>query len=455
MMSMAAYKDFPSHGWHEDRCAVLCVFVYMCVVCMCVGDCESRLTHTHIVLTNLPTITCDINMRRHIRQELVALLLCICTYCGFPLLTAVLAARTRTVSTTASLVVSSGTYVSYGAMVLVSAFVGQALAEEELIAVQPQRVGLLVAVVAAACLHAAVSAEWLSKGLRYAPAPWAALVPGALILAFLALAVCGHVGGVFGITNLPKDPYYASAVQLAAGIAALPVVQLYYAVIFLSAPPEALQCESVVCGVPWTLISTLSQWLVLVLLLLWGRMSNSAKSRLTRWLPAADSDLESVAAKTWPEGAGEEREGEVGVILDVEGVSVGALEEVSFRVRGGMCLGIVGPVGSGKTSLIQAISGHTAPSNGRVILHTPNPIAIEQELYHELTVRDNLRVAARLNLSNATWREREVAIDFWLREACVKDVADQRVETVTAGKSTQNVNPLMTVNFVVGQNTCV
>ena len=379
-------------------------------------------------------------------------MLCICTYCGFPVLTAVLAARTRTVSTAASLVVSSGTYVSYGAMVLVSAFVGQALAEEELIAIQPHRVGLLVAVVAAACLHAAVSAEWLSKGLRYAPAPWAALVPGALILAFLALAVCGHVGGVFGITNLSKDPYYASAhwVQLAAGIAALPVVQLYYAVIFLSAPPEALQCESVVCGVPWTLISTLSQWLVLVLLLLWGRMNNSAKSRLTRWLPAADSDLESVAAKTMPEGAREEREGEVGVILDVEGVGVGALEEVSFRVRGGMCLGIVGPVGSGKTSLIQAISGHTAPRNGRVILHTPNPVAIEKDLYHELTVRDNLRVAARLNLSNATWREREVAVDFWLREACVKDVADQRVETVSAGKSTHFVNPLLTVNFVVG-----
>ena len=428
-----------------------CVCLCTCV-CERQRDCESRLTHTHIVLTNLPTITCDINKHRHIRQELVALLLCICTYCGFPVLTAVLAARTRTVSTAASLVVSSGTYVSYGAMVLVSAFVGQALAEEELIAIQPHRVGLLVAVVAAACLHAAVSAEWLSKGLRYAPAPWAALVPGALILAFLALAVCGHVGGVFGITNLSKDPYYASAhwVQLAAGIAALPVVQLYYAVIFLSAPPEALQCESLVCGVPWTLISTLSQWLVLVLLLLWGRMNNSAKSRLTRWLPAADSDLESVAAKTMPEGAREERIGEVGVILDVEGVGVGALEEVSFRVRGGMCLGIVGPVGSGKTSLIQAISGHTAPRNGRVILHTPNPIAIEQELYHELTVRDNLRVAARLNLSNATWKEREVAVDFWLREACVKDVADQRVETVSAGKSTHFVNPLLTVNFVVG-----
>ena len=377
-------------------------------------------------------------------------MLCICTYCGFPVLTAVLSARARTVSATASLLVSSGIYVAYGAIVLVSAFVGQALAEEELIAIQPHRVGWLVAVVAAACLHAAVSAELLSKGLRYAPAPWAALMPGALILACFALAVCGHVGGVFGITNLSKDPYYASAhwVQLAAGITAMPVVHLYYALVFLSAPPEALQCESVVCGVPWTLISALSQWLVLVLLLLWGRMNNSAKSRLTRWLPAADSDLESVAAKTMPEGAREERIGEVGVILDVEGVGVGALEEVSFRVRGGMCLGIVGPVGSGKTSLIQAISGHTAPRNGRVILHTPNPVAIEKELYHELTVRDNLRVAARLNLSNATWREREVAVDFWLREACVKDVAEQRVETVTAGKSTQNVNLILIQWFV-------
>jgi len=37
MMSMAAYKDFPSHGWHEDRCAFVCVCLSTCVcVCVCV-----------------------------------------------------------------------------------------------------------------------------------------------------------------------------------------------------------------------------------------------------------------------------------------------------------------------------------------------------------------------------------------------------------------------------------
>ena len=37
LMSMAAYKDFPSHGWHEDRCAFVCVCLSTCVcVCVCV-----------------------------------------------------------------------------------------------------------------------------------------------------------------------------------------------------------------------------------------------------------------------------------------------------------------------------------------------------------------------------------------------------------------------------------
>jgi len=354
---------------------------------------------------------------RHIRQELVALLLSACVYALFPPLTAVLAARTRTVSVSASLVVSTGTYLAYGALVFASAMVGQALAEEELRALQPHRAGEMAIILAAACFHAAVSAEFVSMAVRHVPGPCSGLVPSVLLLALFALAVCSHVGGVFGVTNLSQDLYYASAqwVHLSAGITALPVLHLYYAILMLSAPSEGqLHCEGVACGVPWTLISLLSQWLVLVLLLLLSQVSSASMPRKPppNPPPTAHADLEGATDMSAAGGAGAAGEGEAKeegggeVVVDVEGVWVEGMGNVTLHVKKGMCLGILGVEGCGqaaKTNLLQLLSGHTTPCTGHVVLHTPLPVARERGLYHELTVRENLRVAAALNLGNASW----------------------------------------------------
>ncbi len=46
-----------------------------------------------------------------------------------------------------------------------------------------------------------------------------------------------------------------------------------------------------------------------------------------------------------------------------------ALENVSFQVEDGACIGIIGINGSGKSTLVQHLNGLLRPTNGRVIVH--------------------------------------------------------------------------------------
>src|SRR5439155_25704731 len=46
-----------------------------------------------------------------------------------------------------------------------------------------------------------------------------------------------------------------------------------------------------------------------------------------------------------------------------------AVDRVSFSVAGGLCLAIVGPPKSGKTTLMNIIAGIAPPSSGRVVVH--------------------------------------------------------------------------------------
>jgi len=101
-------------------------------------------------------------------------------------------------------------------------------------------------------------------------------------------------------------------------------------------------------------------------------------------------------------------------ILQVHGLSksYGAIEvanQISFNVTEGEILGVIGPNGAGKTSLFGMLSGHVAPSAGRVVFrgtditalvtHDRARLGIARTFqvprpFGQMTVFDNLRVAA-------------------------------------------------------------
>ena len=56
----------------------------------------------------------------------------------------------------------------------------------------------------------------------------------------------------------------------------------------------------------------------------------------------------------------------VSLVYDDHGKPVYALKEVSLEVRDGEFLGILGPSGSGKSSLLYLLSGLKTPSSGAV-----------------------------------------------------------------------------------------
>ncbi len=89
--------------------------------------------------------------------------------------------------------------------------------------------------------------------------------------------------------------------------------------------------------------------------------------------------------------------------------SVQALEDVSLRVEEGSVLGLLGQNGAGKTTLLNILTGYLAPTSGRVLLDSHDPLLEPAEakrrlgylpehppLYDEMTVREYLMFASEL-----------------------------------------------------------
>ncbi len=107
-------------------------------------------------------------------------------------------------------------------------------------------------------------------------------------------------------------------------------------------------------------------------------------------------------------------------VLDVRGLGVRyggvqALDDLSFTVAPGEVVGLIGPNGAGKTTCIDALTGFTTPSGGRIRFAGRSLDGVPPherarrgfvrtfqslELFDDLTVRENLLVAA----APPTWR---------------------------------------------------
>jgi branched-chain amino acid transport system ATP-binding protein len=102
-------------------------------------------------------------------------------------------------------------------------------------------------------------------------------------------------------------------------------------------------------------------------------------------------------------------------VLQVTGLSkaygaIRAVQDVSFEVLPGEIFGVIGPNGSGKTTMFNSVLGQIAPDTGRIVLKGQDisglpPVELNRrgvgrtfqslQVFGKMTVRDNLLVAAQ------------------------------------------------------------
>ena len=121
-----------------------------------------------------------------------------------------------------------------------------------------------------------------------------------------------------------------------------------------------------------------------------------------------------------------------------------AVDDVSFTVAAGECVGFLGPNGAGKTTTMRVIAGIFPPTEGvvRVAGHdvTREPLASRRELgffaenapyYPEMSVIGYLGFVARAK--RVPRRRRSAAVDRALAECGLGDVRRQLVGTLSKG----------------------
>ena len=77
---------------------------------------------------------------------------------------------------------------------------------------------------------------------------------------------------------------------------------------------------------------------------------------------------------------------------------IDALSDVTFTVRKGECLGVVGANGSGKSTIVQLIAGITPPTNGSVTVRgrVLPLLSVGSSFHPELTGAENVRLFAAI-----------------------------------------------------------
>ncbi len=115
--------------------------------------------------------------------------------------------------------------------------------------------------------------------------------------------------------------------------------------------------------------------------------------------------------------------------------SVEALRDVSFRIERGDHVGIVGPNGSGKTSLVRAILGLESPQEGELHIHTESIGYLPQQLKGKdplfpATVSEIVEMGVKRK-DRARSKE---AVAQILKELAISDLASRRIGSLSGGQ---------------------
>jgi len=112
-----------------------------------------------------------------------------------------------------------------------------------------------------------------------------------------------------------------------------------------------------------------------------------------------------------------------------------ALKDVSFELRRGECLGLIGRNGAGKTTLLRMLNGLIKPDQGRIEMHgrIGALIALGSGFNPVLSGRENIYVnAAVLGLSK---KEVDLKLDEIIDFAEIGDFIDSPVQNYSSGMS--------------------
>lgn len=126
------------------------------------------------------------------------------------------------------------------------------------------------------------------------------------------------------------------------------------------------------------------------------------------------------------------------------------LEDGHLQLEAGECVALVGPSGTGKTSLLSTIAGITAPLSGRITVEgTDLTTLVERaraslrlrriglifqfgELLPELTVRENVELPSRL--IGGTAADARARAHRWLEELGMAGKGDARPHQLSGGE---------------------
>lgn len=130
------------------------------------------------------------------------------------------------------------------------------------------------------------------------------------------------------------------------------------------------------------------------------------------------------------------RRGLLGKLARKQRVSVGALRGVSFTVRSGEFVGIIGRNGSGKSTLLRALAGLESPSSGTVLTSAkPVLLGVNAALIPDLTGAQNVKLGAlAMGLTPARTEEIfEQVVDL----SALGDAIDLPMRTYSSGMASR------------------